>query len=59
MMDEVCRALKDLSTNSTVRAVLISSSNVSFCNGIDFSNLVQNTVDKRKQSATDLSTSLR
>lgn len=59
MMDEVTRALKDLSTNSTVRAVLISSSNSSFCNGIDFSSLVQNTVDKRKQSATELSTALR
>ncbi|XP_037043563.1 chromodomain Y-like protein isoform X1 [Bradysia coprophila] len=58
MLNEVTRALKDLSTNSTVRAVLISSSNASFCNGIDFSNLVQNTVDKRKQSATELSTAL-
>lgn len=59
MMDEVTRALKDLSTNTTVRAVLVSSSNGSFCNGIDFSSLVQNTVDKRKQSATELSTALR
>lgn len=58
MMNEVTRALKDLSTNSTIRAVLISSSNASFCNGIDFSNLVQNTVDKRKHSATELSASL-
>lgn len=59
MMDEVTRALKDLSTNSAIRAVLISSSNGSFCNGIDFSTLVQSTVDKRKQSATELSNALR
>ncbi|KAJ6644511.1 Chromodomain Y-like protein 2, partial [Pseudolycoriella hygida] len=59
MMDEVTRALKDLSTNSTVRAVLISSSHGSFCNGIDFSGLIQNTVDKRRQSANELSTAVR
>lgn len=59
MMDEVSRALKDLSTNQAVRAVLISSTNDSFSNGIDFSSLVQGTVDKKKQSATELSTSLR
>lgn len=59
MMDEVTKALKDLSTNTAVRAVLISSSNGSFCNGLDFSSLVQNTVDKRKQSSTELSTAVR
>lgn len=59
MMEEVTKALKDLSTNSTVRAVLISSSNGSFCNGMDFSSLIQSTVDKRKHSASELSTALK
>lgn len=54
MMREVCKALLTLDDDASCKVVLISSATATFCNGLDYSTLVQSSVDKRKNAAAEL-----
>lgn len=58
LMQEIELALNLLETDKLCKLVVISSANSSFCSGLDFTTLIQSTVDKRKSAATDLSKKL-
>lgn len=58
-MNAVTKTLVELDADSTCKVVLISSSRDSFCNGLDYSKLVQTTVEKRKTTSAELSLAVR
>ena len=59
-MNELKSLLNQLETDNTCRVVLVTaSSNECFSNGLDVSGLQQNTIDKRKQAASDLATAMK
>lgn len=58
MMKEVESHLQTLDSDKTCKLILITSSNRTFCNGIDCSTLLQATTDKRRAAAQDLSKKL-
>lgn len=58
-MKEISSALRTLDLDKSCKSVLISSSNNSFCGGIDFTTLIQSTVDKRKFAALELTKTTR
>lgn len=54
MMREVCKALFVLDDDTSCKVVLISSATATFCNGLDYSSLMQNTAEKRRTAAAEL-----
>lgn len=58
MMKEIESVLQLLETDKTCKLVLISSTNSTFCSGIDCSSLIQTTAEKRRVAAIDLSKKL-
>lgn len=54
MMREVCKALFILDDDASCKVVLITSATATFCNGLDYSSLMQNSAEKRRTSAADL-----
>lgn len=59
MMREVCKALQSLTDDATCKVVLISSATATFCNGLDYSTLQQQSSEKRRTAAEDLASGLR
>lgn len=60
MLTELKALFQQLQTDNTCRVVIVTAtSNESFSNGLDVSGLQQNTIDKRKQAASDLATALK
>jgi enoyl-CoA hydratase/carnithine racemase len=58
-LNELKSLFNQLETDSTCRVVLVTAtSNKCFSNGLDVSGLQQNTIDKRKQAASDLATAM-
>lgn len=58
-MNAVTAELEKLDADHSCNVVLITSVRESFCNGLDYSKLVQPTMDKRKAFATELSTAVQ
>ncbi|XP_059615256.1 uncharacterized protein LOC132260884 isoform X2 [Phlebotomus argentipes] len=58
LLREVKTALNILKEDSKTKLVLVTSSGNNFCQGIDFSSLIQSSADKRKSAAQQLSTAL-
>lgn len=58
-MNAVTKSLIELDADAACKVVLISSSRDSFCNGLDYSKLVQATVEKRKSTSAELSLAVR
>lgn len=50
--------LHSLENDKTVKLVLLTTANDNFCNGVDYSTLVQSTGEKRRASAMELSKKL-
>ncbi|CAO1416295.1 unnamed protein product [Diamesa tonsa] len=60
LLNELKSLFNQLETDSTCRVVLVTaSSRECFSNGLDVSGLQQNTIDKRKQAASDLATAMK
>lgn len=58
-MKEIESALHSIENDKNCKLVLLTSAGKSFCNGTDYSTLVQSTSEKRRLSAIDLSKKLR
>lgn len=59
MLKEIETALHSLENDKTCKLVLMTSAGENFCNGVDYSSLVQSTGEKRRVSAIELSKKLR
>ncbi|GAB0089626.1 hypothetical protein DMENIID0001_042020 [Sergentomyia squamirostris] len=59
LLSEVKTALNLLKDDSMCKLVLVTSAGSNFCQGIDFSTLIQTTADKRKSSAHQLLSALK
>lgn len=58
ILKEIETALHLVENSKTCKLVLLTSAGGSFCNGSDYSTLVQSTGEKRRLSAIDLSKKL-
>lgn len=58
MFKEIEVILHSLENDKTVKLVLLTTANDNFCNGVDYSTLVQSTGEKRRASAMELSKKL-
>lgn len=58
LLGEIKTLLGHLETDESCKIVLITASD-DFAHGLDYSTLVQNTIDKRKQAASDLVTAVK
>ena len=60
MLNELKALFNQLETDNTCRVVFVTATtNECFSNGLDVSGLQQNTIDKRKQAASDLATAMK
>lgn len=59
LMKEISSALLSLDLDKKCKAVLITSANSSFSNGIDFTSLIESEHDKRKNAAIELAKTTR
>ncbi|CAG9805470.1 unnamed protein product [Chironomus riparius] len=58
LLGEIKTLLGHLETDESCKVVLITASE-DFSHGLDYSTLIQNTIDKRKQAASDLVTAVK
>lgn len=58
-MKEISSALQSLDLDKSCKSIIITSSNSSFCSGIDFTTLIQATVEKRRFAALELAKTTR
>ncbi|XP_070494671.1 nucleolar and coiled-body phosphoprotein 1 [Chironomus tepperi] len=58
LLGEIKTLLGHLETDESCKIVLITASE-DFSHGLDYSTLIQNTIDKRKQAASDLVTAVK
>lgn len=59
MFHELTDVLAQLSKDESCRVVLITSTDSSFCHGVDFSSLVQPSAEKRLAAAQDMAKALK
>lgn len=59
MFQEIESALRSAENDKSCKLVLITSATESFCNGLDYSTLVQPAIEKRRLAAMDLSKKLK
>lgn len=59
LMREVSKALHQLATDATCKVVAFTSATATFCNGLDYSSLLQPTAEKRRLAAEDLAADVR
>lgn len=59
MFQEIEIALRSAENDKSCKLVLITSATESFCNGLDYSTLVQPAIEKRRLAAIDLSKKLK
>lgn len=59
MFHEIESALRSAENDKSCKLVLITSATESFCNGLDYSTLVQPAIEKRRLAAMDLSKKLK
>lgn len=58
-MKELQQLLENINSDNSIKSVIITSGNGSFCNGIDFTTVLQSTMEKRKLMASELSLVVR
>lgn len=59
MFQELVDLLKQLEKDESCRAVLITSSDSSFCHGVNFSMLIQSNAEKRLAVAQETAAGLK
>lgn len=58
MLKEIEAALHSLESDKSCKLVLLTSSTDSFCDGVDYSTLVQSTGEKRRLASLELAKKL-
>lgn len=59
MFKELHDALTNLAKDDTCRVVLLTSTDSSFCHGVDFSVLIHSSTEKRVSAAQDMAANLK
>lgn len=59
MLKEIETALHSLESDKECKLVLLTSSVDNFCEGVDYTTLVQSTAEKRRLSALELAKKLK
>lgn len=59
MLKEIETALHSLECDKSCKLVLLTSAGENFCDGVDYSSLVQSTSEKKRLSAIELAKKLR